>query len=45
MDLFYEKHPKPTVEDLPNGVSAILPDFAETLKGVMRNTPMNSLNI
>ena len=45
MDLFYEKHPKPSLEDLPEGVIDLLPDFAETFKGVMRDKVLNPLNI
>lgn len=45
MDLFYEKHPKPTMEDMPDGLFEILPDFYETFKGVMRDNAMNPLNI
>jgi hypothetical protein len=45
MELFMEKHPRPTLEDLPDGVIDILPDFAETFKGVMRDKAMNPLNI
>jgi hypothetical protein len=45
MDLFYEKHPKPTIEDMPYGLFELLPDFGETFKGVMRETAMNPLNI
>jgi len=45
MDLFYEKHPKPTIEDMPDGLFELLPDFGETFKGVMRENAMNPLNI
>lgn len=45
MDLFYEKHPKPTIQDMPAGVFEILPEFAETFKGVMRDIMLNPLNI
>jgi len=45
MDLFYEKHERPSMSDLPEGVSAILPDFGETFKGVMRDRMINPLNI
>ena len=45
MDLFYEKHPKPTIQDMPEGVFDILPHFAETFKGVMRDIMLNPLNI
>ena len=45
MVLLYEKHPKPTVKDMPDGVLELLPDFTETFKGVMRDQAMNSLNI
>ena len=45
MDLLYEKHPKPTTEDMPAGVFEILPEFAETFKGVMRDVMLNPLNI
>ena len=45
MVLLYEKHPKPTIQDMPDGVLELLPDFTETFKGVMRDQTMNSLNI
>ena len=45
MVLLYEKHPKPTVKDMPDGVLELLPNFTETFKGVMRDQAMNSLNI
>lgn len=45
MDLLYEKHPKPTMKDMPAGVFEILPEFAETFKGVMRDVMLNPLNI
>ena len=45
MELFMEKHPRPTIQDLPEGVIDLLPEFAETFKGVMRDKAMNPLNI
>ena len=45
MDLFYEKHSKPTIEDMPDGLFELLPEFGETFKGVMRDKAMNPLNI
>ena len=43
MDLFYEKHPKPSLI-YPKEID-LLPDFAETFKGVMRDKVLNPLNI
>ena len=45
MDLLYEKHPRPTIDDMPDGVFELLPEFGETFKGVMRDHVMNPLNI
>jgi len=45
MGLLYEKHPKPMMKDMPAGVFEILPEFAETFKGVMRDVMLNPLNI